>query len=250
MSFVDHAWNTLAGLSLLPLVWIFTNALFKSFARTASHSVRATFWMSHDFVMFGLGAGAWLVCLCFCFAVWKEPRPLRAYVLGHELMHMLLARLFRGQIKDYHISREGGYIVTTKHNFLIALAPYLWPFYSVPVLAAWSVSLYWREAIYYREWFLIALGFTWMFHLTFTLWVLPRGQSDLHGPGPVFSLLLIYLVNTFLLGCALVVLAPNVGLRTYGAEIWTSTKEFYVWSADTFGHLLDFLGRTLRSLAR
>lgn len=245
--FVDQIWNGLAGLSLVPLVWIFSVALYRTFALAAKYSRKTPFWMSHEFVMLGVGAGLWLMIFCITWAIWKQPRPLRAYVLGHELMHMLVARLFRGRIKAYFIGREGGYIVTTKYNFLIALAPYLWPFYSVPVLAVWTVSLYWNGAHFYREWFLIAIGLTWMFHLTFTVWVLQRGQSDLHGPGLFFSLLFIYLVNTILLGSALVVLAPNVTWRGYGGELWTSTTEFYFWCGDAFGRMIDSLGGTSRS---
>ena len=237
----DRLWNALGGLGIVPFAWICTAALFNTFAHSSPRSTHVPFWMSHDFLVFSLAATIWLVWFCVSLAIWKEPRPLRAYVLGHELMHMLMARLYRGRIRAYRISREGGYIVTNKYNFLIALAPYLWPFYSVPVLAAWSVSLYWTEAWYYREWFLGGLGFTWMFHLTFTLWVLPRGQSDLHGPGRIFSLALIYLANTILLTGALVVLAPEVTWRGYGAELWASTKTFYQWAGHSLGRAIDIL---------
>ena len=136
----DRFWNALAGLSLVPFAWIFTAALFNTFSNAMHKRGHAPFWMSHEFLMFGLGAGIWLLWLCVSLLIWKRPRPVRAYVLGHELMHMLMARIFRGKIRDWHIGAEGGYIVTNKYNFLIALAPYLWPFYSVPVLAAWGIS--------------------------------------------------------------------------------------------------------------
>jgi hypothetical protein len=223
----DRLWNALAGLSLVPFAWIFTAALFKAFDKASLQSVRVPFWMSHEFLMFSLGAGGWLCWWCVCFLVWKRPLGVRAYVLGHELMHMLMARIFRGRIKDYAISRDGGYIVTDKYNFLIALAPYLWPFYSVPVLAAWGVCSFFKGIPYLREGFLAALGLTWMFHLTFTLWVLPRGQSDLHGPGRIFSITLIYLANALLLGGALFVFAPELSLHGYLRELEASAMEFY-----------------------
>ena len=241
--FRDRLWNALAGLSLVPFAWIFTAALFHTFMNAKPHSHRVPFWMSHEFLMFCLGAAAWLLWLCASFAIWKRPRPVRAYVLGHELMHMLMARVFRGKIRDYHIGAEGGYIVTNKYNFLIALAPYLWPFYSVPVLAAWGISLFWKGTPFVQEFFLAALGLTWMFHLTFTLWVLPRGQSDLHGPGRVFSITVIYLANAILLGAALVVLAPEVSWRAYGRELWASTLAFYQWVGEAFAQCVGFLSR-------
>jgi len=239
-------WNALVGLGMVPFAWIFTDALFK----TLSKASNVPFWMSHDFLMFGFGAAGWLVWLCASFAFLKRPTPISAYVFGHEMMHMLMARLSKGRIKDYHISSEGGFIVTNKYNFLIALAPYLWPFYSVPVLAAWSVSLYWPEALRFRELFLAALGLTWMFHLTFTLWVLPRGQSDLLGPGRIFSVVVIYLANAFLLGTTLVMIAPEITWREYGGHLWASTKLFYQWAGDTFGQAVGFAADSLKSRSR
>ena len=239
----DRLWNALAGLSLVPFACIFTDALFSTFKHAPAGTRHVPFWMSHEFLMFSLGAGIWLGWLCVSYAIWNRPRPVRAYVLGHELMHVLMARVFRGKIKDWHIGAEGGYIVTNKYNFLIALAPYLWPFYSVPVLAAWGISSLWKEAPYMREFFLAALGLTWMFHLTFTLWVLPRGQSDFHGPGRIFSITIIYLANAILLGGALVILAPEVSWHAYGRELWASTLAFYQWAGDVFAQGVNFLGR-------
>ena len=245
----DRFWNALAGLSLVPFAWIFTDALFNTFTHAPVGSHHVPFWMSHVFLMFSLGAAAWLGWWCLSFLIWKRPTPVSAYVLGHELMHMLMARLSKGRIKDYHISHEGGYIVTTKYNFLIALAPYLWPFYSVPVLAAWGVSSVWKGAPFMREFFLAALGLTWMFHLTFTLWVLPRGQSDFHGPGRVFSITIIYLANAILLSGALVVLAPEVSWHSYGRELWASTLAFYQWAGGVLGHGISFVSRIWQSHA-
>jgi hypothetical protein len=247
--FSHRLWNALVGVSMFPFAWIFTDALFNTFSKSSPGSGRVPFWMSHDFLMFALGAAAWLAWLCVSFAIWKRPRPVRAYVLGHELMHMLMARLSRGHIKDYHISADGGYIVTNKYNFLIALAPYLWPFYSVPVVAVWSIYAWWNGVLHCREVFLSLLGLTWMFHLTFTLWVLPRGQSDLLGPGRIFSLIIIYLVNAFLLGTTLVMLAPEITWREFGGHLWDSTKEFYIWAAARFDHLVGLLGDWVKGRA-
>lgn len=241
----DRLWNALAGASLLPFVCIVTDALFDTVTSAASRQTQVPFWLSHEFLMFAIGAGIWMVWLCISLLLWKQPRPVSAYVLGHELMHMLMARIFRGKIKDYMISSEGGYIVTNKYNFLIALAPYLWPFYSVPVLAAWGVSTYWDAASHYQEFFLGALGFTWMFHLTFTLWILPRGQSDFHGPGRTFSFALIYLANAALLTGALVIFAPEVTWRGYARTLWTSTLDFYDWAGDSLGRLTHLLAQLL-----
>ncbi len=244
----DRLWNALAGLSLVPFAWVFTAALVHTFSNANPKIQRAPFWMSHEFLMLALGAGIWAGWLCVSFLVWKRPRPVRVYVFGHEIMHGLMARAFGGKIRGFHVSAEGGYIVTNKYNFLIALAPYLWPFYSVPVLAAWGVSAFFNGAPWMREFFLVALGFTWMFHLTFTLWVMSRGQSDLLGPGRIFSITLIYLANALLLGGALFVFAPEITLGAYVQELWTSMLAFYQWVGDALASCVSFTGRMWRGI--
>ena len=245
----DRLWNALAGLSLVPFVCVFSIALYHTFLTAMHRSQKLPFWKAPEFQMFGLGAGLWLVWTCVSLAIWKHPSPVRAYVLGHELMHLLMARVFRGRVKKMHVSAEGGYIVTDKYNFLIALAPYLWPFYSVPVLAAWGITYLCKGPAYLQWFFLAAFGFTWMFHLTFTLWVLPRGQSDLLGPGRIFSIMLIYLANTMLLSGAQIVFARGVGWHSFANELWAGTKTFYDWGGEVFGKGLDLIGRLSRDHA-
>ena len=94
-------------------------------------------------------------------------------------------------------------------------------------VALWSVALWMSEPWYHREWFLGLLGFTWMFHLSFTLWMLPKGQTDFHGPGKLFSFTLIYIANVSLLGAALVVLAPEVSWQRYLHELCAAGFSFY-----------------------
>lgn len=224
----DRAYNTLIGLSLLPFAWLFTLSLFSLFSHAKIGGGGVPFWMSHEFLMFALGGALWLGWFFFSLWVWKEPRPLRVYVWGHEMMHAIWAKIFGGQIKDFEgWNRDGGYIVTDKYNFWIALVPYLYPFYSVPVLAAWGVASCYGEAWEYREWFFGLLGLTWMFHLSFTLWMLPRGQSDLLGPGRVFSLVWIYLVNLLLIVAFIITLAPEVTWTGYAHECWVNARQFY-----------------------
>ena len=227
-------WNRIVGVGLLPFIPIFTMALCRTLrlAHAAKQREGIAFWESHDFQMFTGGALAWLVIFCLSLKIWKEPWGMRAYVLGHETMHMLVAMGSRGEIKGFSARSDGGYFVTNKYNFLIALAPYLWPFYSMPVLLAWSVSLLcWTGAWEYWEWFLAALGFTWMFHLTFTVWILPFGQSDFHGPGRIFSLVVVYLANTICLSGMIILLAPKVTWYDYGVSVWRSALAFYRWAA-------------------
>jgi hypothetical protein len=239
----DRYWNVAVGVWLVPFAWIFTDAFFQTLSRAMAGRHGLPFWMKHEFLMFGLGAALWFVWLVVCILKWRRPRPVYLYVLGHELTHAVVAMLFFGKVNRFRATSEGGYIETNRYNFLIALAPYLWPFYSIPILAAWSLSLFLPGLLHYRELFLAGLGFTWMFHLTFTLWMLPKGQTDFRGPGVVFSFALIYAVNVILLTGALVSLAPAVGWRQYFVQLFNSGVAFY-------NALLDLVGDFGLAVAR
>ena len=62
------------------------------------------------------GAACWLVIFLLL------PKPMWLYVFGHELTHALWTWLFGGQVKKMKVSSEGGHVVVSKTNFVIALA--------------------------------------------------------------------------------------------------------------------------------
>ncbi len=235
-------WNFIIGLSLVPFAVILTSALFRALSLASAQQRNIPFWMTHEFLMFGVGGAAWLSWTVISLLIWREPRPVSLYVWGHEMTHAIAAMLFNGKVKKIHVSSEGGYIITDKYNFYIALAPYLWPIYSAIVLMFWGCVGWFKEALYHREWFLGALGFTWMFHLTFTLWMLPKGQSDFHGPGKVFSFSLIYFANVLLLGLAIIPLAPDVTLVSYWDALSSSFVSFYETAISVIAKILHAFG--------
>ncbi len=52
------------------------------------------------------------------------PKPMWIYVFGHELTHALWTWLFGGKVKKMKVTSDGGHVIISKTNFLIALAPY------------------------------------------------------------------------------------------------------------------------------
>lgn len=123
------------------------------------------------------------------------PRPVRTYVLAHELTHALWGALMGSRILRMKISKSGGSVTLTKTNVLITLAPYFFPLYTVLVVAGYYVlSLFVDMAPYYL-WWLGLVGFTWGFHLTFTLSSLLQHQSDIVEYGRLFSYAVIWLAN-------------------------------------------------------
>src|SRR5215475_12752418 len=75
------------------------------------------------------GAACWVAIFLLL------PKPMWVYVFGHELTHALWAWLFGGRVKQFKATSQGGHVVVTKSNFLIALAPYFFPLYAVLVVA-------------------------------------------------------------------------------------------------------------------
>ncbi|MCA1964795.1 MAG: hypothetical protein LDL31_12700, partial [Prosthecobacter sp.] len=115
----------IAAALLLPLAVVTAFTLAEVFYRAIT---RAEFWRSEQFVFFSMGGIAWA---CAYAAGW---RPVHAYVLGHELSHLVAARAFGGRIFGWSASPSGGYVETDKTNTWITLAPYILPFYSVAVV--------------------------------------------------------------------------------------------------------------------
>lgn len=218
------------GIFLLPVCWVATEAFFNCFsAATLQHR----FWATEEFWFFGLGVVLWMI------AFLGLPKPLLVYVYGHELTHAVWVWMMGGRVEHFEASSEGGHIITDKSNFLIALAPYFFPIYSLLVIAVWGgLSLY-RPMGNHQEYLFALLGVTWGFHLTFTIWMIPKGQSDLTEHGTFFSLVVIYLFNLALLAGFLIIASPHVGLGDYLHEALRS-------AVDVSGHLRMLFQQSLR----
>jgi hypothetical protein len=215
--------NNVIALFLLPPAWILTKALFTSFSHVARHHA---FWMTEEFWYFTLGAILWIIAFGGSLLVYGEPRPLRVYVFGHELTHAIMARAMGGKVFDFNASRNGGYVVTDKSNFWIALAPYFWPLYSIGVIAAYGVASIFYDLQPYTSVLFGLLGLTWAFHFSFTLWMIPKGQTDLTAHGTFFSLTVIYLLNLILLCALLIFAAPEVTFKAFGQDLARHAGDF------------------------
>ncbi len=131
----------------------------------------------------GLLAGGAATYLLVHFFVRK---PERLYVWGHELTHLIVAKIFLRRVHGFHItSRTGGKVVIDRTNIAIDLAPYAIPLYS---LAAIGPAVFLR-----REYacaggiYLAAAAFLLTMHLSFSLEGFLQGQPDLRRSGRVFS---------------------------------------------------------------
>ena len=133
------------------------------------------------------GAACWLVIFLLL------PKPMWIYVFGHELTHALWTWLFGGRVKKMKVTSNGGHVVISKTNFLIALAPYFFPLYAVLVIAVFALGhLIWNWRSY-LVWFHLAVGAAYAFHVTLTWHALKTRQSDITSQGYLFSAVIIFL---------------------------------------------------------
>jgi hypothetical protein len=165
------------------------------------------------------GAAAWMLVYTLF------PRPMWLYVAGHELTHAASTWLFGGRVRKIRVTAEGGHVVMSKTNFVIALAPYFFPFYVAVVLLMFMVAhLVWPWSRL-EVWFLASLGAAYAFHVTLTGHILKTRQSDITEHGYLFSASIIFLGNTLVLLVGLPLLTSNPTLRTTAAWCWESTLE-------------------------
>jgi hypothetical protein len=224
------------GLFLLPLCYILTAAFFSALIQAAG---RPHFWVTPEFWFFSLGLICWLI------VYFGLPKWLTIYVFGHELTHALMVKIMGGRVSEFSVTRDGGYIVSSKINTWIALAPYFIPIYSVFVIIVYGIVSAFYDLQPHAE---LAtgilyglLGFTWGFHASFTLSMIPRGQTDLAYGGTFFSLTVIYLMNLLVLSLLLILATPYVSFASFGRELLAHAATFATEAA-------KFLELLLRAL--
>jgi len=202
---------------LLPICAALSQTFFTAFARA---TLAQHLWTGEEFWFFSLGAVLWVI------AFFGLPRPVILYVFGHELTHALWVWLMGGRVSRFRVGPEGGHIVTNRTNFWIALAPYVFPLYSIlAILTYGALSLAYNMQPYGRLLYAI-IGVTWAFHFTFTCWMIPKNQTDLSDHGTFFSLVVIYLLNLLLLCAMLILASPHLTFASFGRDLVANIATF------------------------
>lgn len=202
--------KSVVALFLLPFAWVLSETFFSAFTNVTVHE---DFWATMEFWFFSLGVLIWLV------PFFMLPRTVTYYVFGHELTHAVWVWLMGGRVSEFRVSAGGGHILATKINTWIALAPYFFPIYSLIVIIIYGVAgIFWDMTPLQPVLFML-IGATWAFHISFTVWMIPRGQSDLAYGGMFFSLVIIYLLNLVLLSIFLIVASPSISWTGFGRDL-------------------------------
>lgn len=176
----------LVGIGLLPVCWIVTATLVSLVfsIKTESEAIIPP-------AVWALGGG-FLVWVVLYLTV---PRPIRTYVLAHELTHAFWAALMGARVSGLTVGKDGGSVRVSKSNVLIVLAPYFFPLYTFLVVVAFYLATVFLDMAPYHLVWLALVGFTWGFHVTFTVSMLCAQQSDVLLYGHLFSYGVIYALN-------------------------------------------------------
>ncbi len=209
----------IVGLALIPACVAVTGALTELFRLIQSTPDR------------GLSPSVWGLLIGFLFWLFLYavlPRPVRAYVLAHELTHIVWAWMMGARIKGLRVSANSGHVKLSRTNFIITLAPYFFPFYTICVLLLYlALSAFYDMSLYEPVW-LGWIGLTWSFHLTFTLSALAQKQPDIQEHGRLFSYTLIYLLNAIMV-CMGIVAVTDATWEQWTGYFLNAAVHAYAW---------------------
>jgi hypothetical protein len=182
----------------------------------------------------GISFSVWGLVIGFLLwlFIWLAmPRPVRTYVLAHELTHALWGLAMGAKVGGIKVSKKGGHVKLSRTNFLITLAPYFFPLYTVIVILLHVVLSVWHDMSDYEPVWLGWVGLTWGFHFTFTLSTLRTRQPDIQEHGRLFSYAVIYLFNVLGI-CLWIVAVSDTEWRAWGVELWELLGDTYGWLWD------------------
>ena len=188
----------LIGLVLLPVAWVVVSATIQLLAglrpaELGGHPLSA-WWLLGGFLL-------WM------FLFFTLPRPMRTYVLAHELTHAFWALLMGARVSRLRVSARGGSVNVSKTNWVITLAPYFFPFYTALVIVLALALSFVIDLRPYEPLALALVGLTYAFHVTFTIAILLQRQPDIQEHGRLFSYTVIVILNLLGIGAGIVAAA-------------------------------------------
>ena len=220
-------WRWLAFLVLVPVAAAELWALLVSIGGEAAEAFRTG--PAAEAVWLSCGAAAYALLHLFLH------RPITTYVFGHELTHALWALATGHKVGRIQVGKESGQVETEGTNFIVRLAPYFFPLYTLILVGGWLLAeLVWPELRPHRGWLFAGMGFTYAFHALLTIHSLKAGQSDLAAEGLFFSLALIAAVNLQIVAALLAAASRTVTWLGYEKCVGRTLYEWAGWLTDLF----------------
>ena len=210
------------GVCLAPAVYALALALWKSILAPHAGGGSRVMGISADVVAFAGGVAL------FTLIYNVLPRPTRAYVLAHELTHAFFALLDGAKVGKITIRSDQGSVAISKTNTLTLLAPYFFPFYTLVLILAVGITACFVSVAPYRIVIVALIGFSWGFHLCFTVSTLLQHQTDLSRCGVIFSWVLIAYLNLAILALGLLT-ATSASFVDFAKTWWTTNAHIYLW---------------------
>jgi len=211
---LKRVFKMVLGILMLPASFSFGLNLFKQVSNISSYGN-----IEHYFFC---GIAAYVILHIVFF------RPVYIYVLGHESLHVLATWICGGKVTSFRASSSGGSVETTKANFFVALAPYLFPFYTIIIALIFGGLSLIMDVSAFINIFVFALGFTLTFHLIMTIEMIKKKQQDIAETGYIFSINLIFICNLILFAFALSLLFSDVNFVDYIMYSIVETKEIFL----------------------
>ncbi len=220
---------SLAGLALLPVVVGLGRALVRLVAGLGP--------VTGDQAWFLYGLAGYVMLQAVGF------KPMRTYVLGHELTHAVATLAFGGRVRRMRVGEASGHVDVTKTNLVVTLAPYVVPLYAVLAILLYMAARPWTAWPYLHGTFLAVLGAALGFHLMLTWHSLTVRQPDLAVYGLVFSLIVIALGNLLVAALLLKLVFPaGVSLRMFFFDGARASGAGYLWIWEAFSTMIAAKG--------
>lgn len=218
----------LYGIILLPLCYVIMQTLVYVVSHTefSSRLVRLFF------------AG----CITYVVIHFVLYKPIKIYIIGHEIVHMLSTYLCGGKVKKVKVSNSSGMVSVDKVNTFIALSPYFVPFYTIIVVILWIVLRYIVKLSISTNVLSFFLGFTLMFHFVLTLYAIYFGQQDFKISGWLFSIVLIFIINCSILLLLFIFVFPSkLEIRQVQRYFLSSLKHTYYFCYINIFNIINLL---------
>ncbi len=228
----------MVGLVLLPVCVVASQVLWGLF-QAAARTETAVFLPLPALALLS-GFVLWLAIFMLF------PRPVRSYILAHELTHALWGLVMGASISKISVKEDRGAVVLSKTNFLITLAPYFFPLYTVLLIGVYYLLMLFRPVERFHLLWLGLVGLTWGFHVTFTVSALLQRQSDIRDQGRLFAYAVIYLANVLGI-CLWVIMVSDATLADATALGTDAGRRVWLWLAVAgsggYAWIIDMLNR-------